>query len=131
MNTYKVTGVENTTFSKDRSSASLVLATTKGKVTLSIRSKHLDQLVARLDDLILDAPSDASDQESPVRIEMVDGYKVGRGVVDGVPYVTVALGLGPGGTPRWYALNGTTAGALQQALVAEIPKLVPEPDAER
>ncbi len=98
---------------------------------MSVSAAHLDALITTLQGLeytasLLDPKTGQQPgEQAQIRAEIVDSYQVGNAVVNDTP--SVLLGLKSAQVFRWFALDKQKAGALQQSVAAEIPKLRPEP----
>ena len=131
MPTYTITGMENAIIAKDRSQFDIRFQTNKGKVTMSISAAHLDTLITRLQELEYNASllnpkiGLQPGEYAQIRAAIVDSCQVGNAVVNDTP--SVLLGLKSAQVFRWFALDAQKAGALQQSVAAEIPKLRPQP----
>ena len=129
MASFHLTGIENGTISKDRTSFAINLRTNQGPLELTISAEHLDALVTCLQGLeyhasLLDPTNAAPGEAAQVRAEIVESHQIGHGEVNGVP--SVFLGLKSAQVLRFFAIDRQKAMAIQQAVADEIPKLQAE-----
>ena len=124
---FRVTGMEKATVSKDRTQWQLTLRTNKELLLLSLSADHLAELISMLEGLesaaTLHSPAHGQmlGEQVGIRAVVVDRHNVGNGLLNGVP--SVLLGLGAGKVFRWFGLDTSRAVAIRNALEVEIPKL--------
>lgn len=127
MPSYMITGLAKAEISNDRSQAHIEFGTTTGPATINVSMQHVRQLISTLEGLIsiasMHRPAEGlmPGEQVEANLEVVDGYQIGHGSVNGVS--SVCLGLKTGPVFRWFALNAEHAQGIQQLVAVEIPKL--------
>jgi len=130
MSTFVMTGLENAVMSEDRSCFDIQVRTDHGLVTLSVRARHLDELITRLQGLeyrasLLDpAKGNQPGEMGLLRAEIVESHQVGSADVNGEANVVLALKTS---LVRVFAMSASIARAMQQSLADEIERLEARP----